>query len=405
MVGVLDAGVGSGFALRSQTPTNPSRIAKPILTGLVAASLLTAGASAKPVRVAGVPAAVTASIPAMGTLVIGSTLHAHLLPRSAGLVTSFAFDPVDPDLVYAGTSLRRGRIYKSTDDGVHWRPSADLPASVTALASDPRRPGTLYAATGVPAWTWPNGVPTFQGWKHVAVYKTANGGRSWQRWSRGLQPPSFQGAPGADDLGRGWVTVLAVDPSDGDVVYAGTSGGIEKSTDGGRSWQTVLSGSKFLGTWGLAITPTHPQVVYAAALIDTPGRCSVPTSGARIVSRCDQTTLFYKSVDSGKTWRATDLRQVGLDGPVVLDAHRPRALYSAAGFGVYRNGPDSDKGIFETTDGGHNWTRLDPACPITALAVDPARTSTIYAGIYRGHGPYYRIIKSTDSGRTWTVIG
>ena len=99
------------------------------------------------------------------------------------------------------------------------------------------------------------------------------------------------------------------------------------------------------------------------------------------------------------------LRAEGLDGPVVLDAQSPTTLYAAAGFGVYRNGPESDQGIFRTTDGGHSWTRLTPACPITTLAVDPARTSTIFAGIYRGHGPYYRIVKSTDSGRTWTVSG
>ena len=382
MVGMLDARVGS-VEMRFT-----------IVICLVPASLLTAGA-------------VTASIPTTGRLMTGSAPQLRLLPRAAGQVTSFAFDPVDPDVVYAGTSLgfRTGWIYKSSDGGGHWQLSAGLSASVTALAADPQRPGTLYAATGVPAWKWPNGVPTFQGWKHVVVYKTANWGRSWQRWSRRLQTHSSQAAPGAGDLGQGWVTALAVDPSDDNVLYAGTGGGIEKSTDGGRSWRTVLSGSKFLGTWGLAVTPARPHVVYAAALISAPGGCSVPTSGIRTISRCDQSTLFYKSLDSGKTWRATDLRQVGLDGPVALDAQRPAALYAAAGFGVYRNGPDADKGIFKTTDGGRSWTRLSSACPITTLAVDPARTSTIYAGIYRGHGPYYRIVKTIDSGRTWTVTG
>jgi hypothetical protein len=123
------------------------------------------------------------------------------------------------------------------------------------------------------------------------------------------------------------------------------------------------------------------------------------------VRRCDQTTLFYKSVDSGKTWRATDLRQRGLDGPVTLDARSPWNMYAAGGFDVRYNGPDSANGIFETADGGHSWRRLTQASTITALAVDPASTSTLYAGIYRGRGPYYRIVKSTDSGRTWTVTG
>lgn len=373
---------------------------------MVAASVLTVSVSAKPARLVGVSATGTPSIRTAGRLLVGSVPSPRLLPRSAGQVTSFAFDPADPDLVYAGTSHRTGRIYRSSDGGGHWQLSASLPAPVTALAADPRRPGTLYAATGIAAWKWPNGVPSFQGWKHVGVYKTANGGRNWQRWSRGLQTPSSRAAPNAEfELGQGWVTALAVDPSDSDVVYAGTGRGVRRSSDGGRSWQTVLSGSKFLGIWGLVITPARPQVIYAAALVDRPGRCSLPTIGVRTMSRCDQSTLFYESVDSGKTWRATDLRQVGLDGPVALDAQSPTVLYTAAGFGVYRNGPDSNRGIFETSDRGHSWRRLNPACPITTLAVDPANTSTIYAGIYRGHGPYYRILKSIDRGRTWTVAG
>ena len=59
-------------------------------------------------------------------------------------------------------------------------------------------------------------------------------------------------------------------------------------------------------------------------------------------------------------------------------------------------------------DGGHHWTRVNPTCPITALAVDPARTSTLYAGVYRGHGPSARrhsrrrdgnLIQSSDDER------
>ena len=336
----------------------------------------------------------------------------HLLPRSAGQVTSFAFDPVDPEIVYAGTSLRTnglGGVYKSVDGGGHWQLSAGFAVPVTALAADPERPGTLYAATGVAVWTWPNNVPTFKGWEHVAVYRTVNGGRTWQRRSRGLL--SAFSRTGQTPLGTppGWVNALAVDLHDSNVVYAGTGGGILKSSDGGHSWSRVLSGSKFLGVSGLEITPAPPQAVYAAALIRKPGRCRMPTMGAPMIGRCDQSTLFYKSVDNGMTWRATNLRQVGLDGPLVLDAQSPTTMYAAGGFGVYfgvyREGPNSEKGIFKTTDGGHNWTRLNPACPITALAVDPARTSTIYAGIYRGRGPYYRIIKSIDNGQTWTVTG
>jgi hypothetical protein len=66
------------------------------------------------------------------------------------------------------------------------------------------------------------------------------------------------------------------------------------------------------------------------------------------------------------------------------------------------NGPDRDKGIFKTTDGGLNWKRASTEFPVGALAVDPARPSTIYAGVDRRD---YRIARSTDRGKTWAAAG
>ena len=82
---------------------------------------------------------------------------------------AFAFDPRAPDAVYAATL--GGRVYRTMDGGGHWHSTRRLSTRVDALASDPQRPGTLYAGTG------------------VAVYKTVNGGRSWRGWNRGLLPP------------------------------------------------------------------------------------------------------------------------------------------------------------------------------------------------------------------------
>ena len=62
------------------------------------------------------------------------------------------------------------------------------------------------------------------------------------------------------------MTALAVDPADSDIVYAGTGGGVKKSTDGGHSWRTVLWRGRFMIIGALVIALTSPQVIYAAAM-------------------------------------------------------------------------------------------------------------------------------------------
>ena len=189
-------------------------------------------------------------------------------PAERGLVSAFAFDTRAPDTVYAATigSRAQGRVYKTIGGGHRWHSTTTRPLStrVDALAADPRHPATLYAGTG------------------VAVFKTMNGGRSWRGWNRGLLSPppiiapgQVTGTPGYRRL-EGYVTALAVDPTDSNVVYAGTGGGVRKSTDGAHSWRTVLWHGRYMGISALVIAPTSPQVVYAAAFVDEPANCGPP---------------------------------------------------------------------------------------------------------------------------------
>src|SRR5947209_6202369 len=98
----------------------------------------------------------------------------HRLPPDAGQVSALAFDAHDPDIVYVGTipGSNKGRVYKTTDGGEHWRLVSGRGWTwLGALAADPRRRGTVYAGTG------------------NAVYKTTDGGRTWRAFVRGLLPP------------------------------------------------------------------------------------------------------------------------------------------------------------------------------------------------------------------------
>jgi photosystem II stability/assembly factor-like uncharacterized protein len=359
----------------------------------------------------------------------GSRLGSSANPRSAaatfdsfpadisGFVSAFAFDPRAPETVYAATSGdgldRGGRVYKTTDAGKRWRSTSPDWTRVDALAADPQHPDTLYAATG------------------LAVFKTVNGGRSWRGGSRGLFRGPHIGPAPADRRRYGWVTALAVDPADGDNVYAGTPTGIRKSTDGGRTWRTVLRPGKYIVGSALVITSTRPRAIYVAASIVGPARCGVNTPAP-----CRGSNWLYASANGGKTWRRTRLPLTVAGSSIVLaaDPLRPTTLYLAqtrhvltstdagaswasiaagtpardvsslvidphrSGTAYLAEGLHGD--VLKTTDGGHAWTHVSLlGSPVLAFTLDPARPETIYAAIDRDHRN--RILRSDNGGHSW----
>ncbi len=226
-------------------------------------------------RVAPAVAAAVAVALAVAVAAVGSAPPSlDSLPAGSGIVMAFAFDSRAPGTVYAATL--GGGVYKTLDAGHHWRSMAagSISDRVDALAVDPHRPGTLYAGTG------------------VAVYKTVNGGRSWQGFNRGLLPPPPVIAPGQVTAtpghreAEGWVGALAVNPTDSDIVYAGTGGGVRKSTDGGRSWRTVFWRGRFMGISALVIAPSTPEVVYAAAFVSEPANCGIGGTTPAVRESC-----------------------------------------------------------------------------------------------------------------------
>jgi photosystem II stability/assembly factor-like uncharacterized protein len=342
----------------------------------------------------------------------------RLLPVDAGLVSSFAFDPVNPDIVYVGTvpGPSKGRVYKSTDRGEHWRLISGRGWTwLGALAGDPKHPGTVYAGTG------------------DAVYKTTDGGRTWRAFDRGLLPP-----PGVN-RGEGWVDWLAVDPTSSNVLYEHDyANTIRKSVDGGQTWRPMLSLWRRGAIAALLMEPSRPPALHAAFVMW--GRVGAIPWGYVVTG--------HDTTDGGKTWRKTALwvSDSGKNPPAVAFAADPRqkTIYVAQRARVFRSTnagrswsfigqglPEDgvvtgfaagagtvyaafgEKGVYKTTDEGRTWTQSwpdsGPAPGLGAgiLAVDPARPTTIYASAYspdnRATGTH--ILRSTDSGRTWTVVG
>jgi len=169
-------------------------------------------------------------------------------------VNTLAIEPQNPGTIYAGIyaqGLAPGSaIFKTTNGGGSWR---DIGlhgfTSVDILAIDPQSPDTVYAKAVDRIGCLPQRMPGTGGLDGCGwLYKTTNGGTSWNRINAGL----------LND-----VTALAIDTQNPGTIYAGSGSGVFRSTDGGANWNAVNSGLTGISVSALAIDPRNPGTLYA----------------------------------------------------------------------------------------------------------------------------------------------
>lgn len=202
----------------------------------------------------------------------------------------------------------------------------------------------------------------------------------------------------------GRVTAVAGVTSQPYVYYFGaTGGGVWKTTDGGLSWLPVSDQHFKTGSVGaIGVAESDPNVVYV-------GMGEVPIRGN--VSHGDG---MYKSTDAGRTWKHTGLGDTRHIGRVRVHPKNAGIVYVAALGHIF--GPNAERGVFRSTDGGKNWQKIlyrnDKAGAID-LVIDPVNPNNLYAGfweVYRkpwtleSGGEGSGLFKSTDGGDTWTEI-
>jgi photosystem II stability/assembly factor-like uncharacterized protein len=240
--------------------------------------------------------------------------------------------------------------FASASENDAWTSNGPPGASVYAIAPAPSNPSIVYVGTGRGVW---------QGQR---------GGASWTDASSGL--PVYR------------VQAAAVDPTDADVVYAGTitpfgvpSAGLFKSTDGGASWAEANEGlfdpftlADPLDVPAISIDPSNPQVLVA---------------GTRF-------SEIFRSADGGATWTPQTFGgfNLGLETTgLARDPSNPQRIYAA-----------TTVGLLLSVDGGLDWNFFgNAAISFFSITVDPATPSTVYAGNLNGFG----LGKSLDSGATW----
>ena len=186
--------------------------------------------------------------------------------------------------------------------------------------------------------------------------------------------------------------------------FGATGGGVWKTTDGGANWECVSDNSAFgTGSVGaVAVAESDPNVVYV-------GMGEQTLRGN--VSHGDG---MYKSTDAGKTWKRTGLEDTRHVSRVRVHPRNPDLVYVAAIGHTW--GPNEQRGIFRSKDGGKTWEKILYRGPTAAgidLVVDPTNPNVLYAGFWdvirkpwtmESGGAGSGLFKSTDGGDTWTDI-
>ena len=201
--------------------------------------------------------------------------------------------------------------------------------------------------------------------------------------------------------------VLAVTGIPGDArhfYFGAVDGGVWETRDAGRTWQPIFDHEPVGSIGAIAIAPSQPSTIY------------VGTGEADMRSDIAQGDGMYRSDDGGAHWThigLTDTRQIAR---IIVDPHNPDRVYVAALGHPY--GPNAERGVFRSSDGGKHWTKvlyLNPDTGAVDLAFKPGDPNTIYAAMWQtrrppwsvyppSNGPGSGLYVSHDGGQHWTHI-
>jgi len=281
--------------------------------------------------------------------------------RGLGRINAIAFHPTNPDIIYIGAPA--GGLWVTTTGGNNWTTTTDvLPTlGVSAIAVDPVNPSNIYIGTGDRDASDAPGL---------GVMKSTDNGATWSMSNTGM--------------GSRVVGDLLIDPTNPQIVYAGTTSGFFKSTDGGASWDQKPGGA----FKDLSFKPGNANIIYGS-----------------------QSGTFYRSVDAGETWTQTTAGLPdGSRGIIAVSPANPEIVYL-----LLSKGDNGFLGLYRSTNSGLSFTTMSTSPNIMdwscdgsgsggqawydlSLVADPVNANIIYAG-------GVNIWKSTNGGANWQISG
>src|SRR5579872_6889345 len=200
------------------------------------------------------------------------------------------------------------------------------------------------------------------------------------------------------------ISAVAGIAGDASVYYAGAaSGGVWKSVDGGNRWVPVFDKQNAAAIGSLAVAPTEPSTVWAG------------TGEAWVIRDSDvMGNGIYKSIDAGHTWTNMGLPESGRIGRIIVHPSDPDVVFACVLGRV--TGPQQERGVYRTTDGGQHWARVlfgGEGVGCSGLSMDAHNPLTLIAGMWQvemhtwgeySGGPGSGLYISHDGGGKWTRI-
>ena len=211
---------------------------------------------------------------------------------------------------------------------------------------------------------------------------------------RNLGPAAFGGR----------VTALAVPRPYRKTFYVGTAGGgVWKTTNAGITWRPISDSLGVQSIGDVAVARSDTNVVW----VGTGEKNSLRSQGWG--------NGVHKSANGGRTWKAMGLGDTRAIGRVVVHPTNPDIVYVGALGHLW--GPNRERGVYKTTDGGATWTKVlfvNDTTGIVDLEMDPSNPEVLYAAAWhrirwggsrmQGVGAGSGIYRTTDGGRTWTRL-
>ena len=280
---------------------------------------------------------------------------------ASGRVMSIAVNPKNKFEYYVGVAS--GGVWKTVNDGTTWTPVFDGEGSYSIgwVALDPNDSSVVWVGSGES--NSQRSVSYGDG-----IYRSVDGGKSWE--NLGLKK--------SEHIGR-----VVVDPRDSKVVYVAAEGplwgpggdrGLYKSMDGGKNWKAVLTISENTGVVDVALDPSNPDIVYAAAYQRRRHVFTLIDGGPE--------SAIYKSTDAGATWNklksglpSVDMGRIGL----AVSPADPNVVYATI------EAADGKGGIFRSSDKGATWERRNEfdlgAMYYARVVADPKNVDRIFVMI------------------------
>ncbi len=193
-------------------------------------------------------------------------------------------------------------------------------------------------------------------------------------------------------------------PGDPMINYIGAaSGGLWKTIDGGLNWEPIFDSQDVSSIGSIAIAPSNPDIVWAG-------------TGETFVIRPAHAMGdgIYKSEDAGKTWKKMGLEKTGRIGRIIVHPSNSNIVYVASLGHTY--GPQQERGVYKTIDGGKTWKRIffvDENTGAAELALDPKNPDRLLVAMWSIHintwglrsgGPGGGVYRSINGGDSWEAL-